>query len=103
LGIVSRASYVVTAKCPVRKGKKGHRAARGSLCRRTVEVSMALSNTSPGHYRATVKRLPYGKRITFTTLVTDAAGLRPLKPLTRSTTLRPPSKRSRAKPRHGRG
>jgi Trypsin len=101
LGIVSRAGYVVSAKCPVRKGKrKGSRAARGSHCKRTVNVPMALSNTSAGHYRASAKRLPYGKRITFTTLVTNAAGLRPLRPLTRSATLRAPSKRSRAKSGH---
>jgi hypothetical protein len=104
LGIVSRASYVVTGKCPVKRGKrKGSRTTRGSHCKRTVNVPMPLSNTSPGHYRATAKRLPYGKRITFATLVTNAAGLRPLKSLTRSATLRPPSKKSRAKSGHGKG
>jgi Trypsin len=100
LGVVSRASYVVSAKCPVRKGKKGRRAARGSHCKKTVNIPLTLSNTSAGHYRATAARLPYGKRITFTTLVTNEAGLRPLRPLTRSATLRPPSKRSRAKSGH---
>jgi hypothetical protein len=98
LGVVSRASYVVNARCPVKKGRK----ARASHCKRTVKLPMALSNTSPGHYRASVTRLPYGKRITFTTLVTNAAGLRPLRPLTRSATLRPPSKKSRAKSGHAR-
>ena len=61
---------------------------------------MPLSNTSPGHYRATAKRLPYGKRITFTTLVTNAAGLRSLKPLIRSATLHRPSTTSKHKRRH---
>jgi len=104
LGIVSRASYVIAARCPVKKGRrKGSRTAKGSHCKRTVNVPMPLSNTSSGHYRATVKRLPYGKRITFTTLVTNAAGLRPLKLLTRSATLRPPSKKSRAKSGHAKG
>ncbi len=64
---------------------------------------MPLSNTSPGHYRATAKRLPYGRRITFRTLVTNAAGLRSLKALTRSATLRAPSKRSRTRSGHARG
>jgi hypothetical protein len=61
---------------------------------------MPLSNTSPGHYRATAKRLPYGKRITFTTLVTNAAGLRPLKPLVRSATLHQTSTTSAHKRKH---
>ncbi len=99
LGVSSRASYVVNARCSV---KKGHRkGAKGSHCKRTVDVPLDLTDTSPGHYRASVTRLPYGRRITFTTLVTNAAGLRPAKPLTRSATLRPPSKRHGARSRHG--
>ena len=104
LGIQSRASYVVAARCPVKKGgKRGKRAARGSHCKRTVVVPMPVSNTSAGHFRATARQLPYGRRITFTTVVRNAAGLRPLKPLTRSATLHPPSNRSRARPGHSRG
>ncbi len=104
LGIVSRASYVVNARCPVKRGRgKGAKAVRGSHCRRTVNVPMPLINTSPGHYRASAKRLPYDTRITFTTLVTNAAGLRPLKSLTRSATLRTPSRKSRAKSGHAGG
>jgi hypothetical protein len=37
--------------------------------------------------------LPYDKKITFTVAVANAAGLRPLKPPVRSTTLRPPKRR----------
>ena len=103
LGVQSRASYAVSARCPVRKAKKKARSsARAHACKRTVNVPMSLSNTSAGHYRATAKRLPYGRRITFTTLVTNAAGLRPLKPLVRSTTLHAPSKKSAGKSRHAR-
>jgi secreted trypsin-like serine protease len=96
LSVQSRASYVVSGKCPVKKGrKKGGRSAK-RLCKRTVNVPMPLSNTSAGHYRATARRLPYNKHITFTTLVTNAAGLRSLKPLVRSATLhQPKSKHSR--------
>ena len=97
LGIQARASYVVAARCPARKAKSRGRRSAGRACKRTVNVAMSLSSTSAGHYRAAARALPYGKRITFTTLVTNAAGLRPRKPLVRAVTLHPPAKRSRAK------
>jgi hypothetical protein len=100
LGIQSRASYVVTARCPVKKGKKRRGSSAKRSCKRTVNVPMALTNTSAGHYRATAKRLPYNRRITFTTLVTNAAGLGSLKPLVRSATLHPPSRKSKTKSEH---
>ncbi len=103
LGVTSRASYTLTASCPVKKGKrKRGRSAKRSTCKRTVSLTMPLSSTSAGHYRATATRLPYNRLITFTTLVTNAAGLRPAKPLVRSATLRPPSRRRKAKSKHPR-
>jgi Trypsin len=98
LGIQARARYTVASRCPAKKGKR--RGSTRSGCTRTVTVPMSLSNTSPGHCRATAKRLPYGKRITFTTLVTNTAGLRPLKPLVRSATLHRPSTTSTHKRKH---
>ena len=53
----------------------------------------SFSDILPGAFRATVSRLPYDKKITFTIAVADAAGLRPLKPPVRATTLRPPKRR----------
>jgi secreted trypsin-like serine protease len=104
LGVSSRASYTLAASCPAKKGKKrrGGRAARRSTCKRTVTLTMPLSSISAGHYRATATRLPYNRPITFTTLVTNAAGLRSAKPLVRSATLRPPSAGSKAKSKHHR-
>lgn len=101
LDVQSRASYQVTGKCPVkRRTKKPRRTARRSACKRTVTLPVPLSNTSAGHYRATATGLPYNKRITFTTFVTNAAGLRSLKPPVRSATLHRPSKKSKPKSKH---
>ncbi len=101
LGVRSRADYAVTASCPVKRPrKKAGKSARRSHCAKTVTVPVALSNVSAGLYRGTATRLPFNKRITFTTLVTNAAGLRPLKPLVRYATLhRPSSSKHKAKHR----
>jgi hypothetical protein len=100
LGVRSRADYAVTARCPVKRSrKKAGKSARRSHCAKTVTVPVPLSNVSAGLYRGTATRLPFNKRITFTTLVTNAAGLRPLKPLVRYATLHRPSN-SKHKAKH---
>ncbi len=96
LGVQSKATYALATKCPpARRKAKGRKAPRRSTCHRTATVHMPLSRISSGAYRATATGLPYNKRVTFTVLVTNAAGLRPARSLTRSTTLRPPSKTHR--------
>ena len=80
--------------------RRAGRTARRSAYTRTVTLPVPVSNVSPGGYRATATGLPYNKRITFTTFVTNAAGLRSLKPPVRSATLHRPSKKSKPKSKH---
>ena len=55
---------------------------------------MAPRALSPNAFRAAAAGLPYGQKVTFTALVSDAASLHPARPLVRSTTLRPPKRRT---------
>lgn len=91
LSVRPAAAYTVTARCP--KKKKTKKGRKPPVCHATKTLKMSLKAVSPGAFRATVSRLPYDKKITFTVAVANAAGLRPLKPPVRSTTLRPPKRR----------
>jgi hypothetical protein len=85
------ALYTVRVRCPKRKRtKKGK---KPPVCHATKTLSMSLKYVAPGAFRATVSRLPYDKKITFTVAVANAAGLRPLKTPVRATTLRPQKKK----------
>jgi hypothetical protein len=95
LSMSPSAAYTVTVKCPKRKKTKKGR--KPPVCHTTRKLQMSLKGVSPGAFRATVSRLPYGKKITFSVAVTNAAGLRPPKTPARSTTLHPPKKRPSAR------
>jgi hypothetical protein len=101
LGVQPWVTYTVTTKCPVKKKKKkGKRPAKRSICHETPTVHLPVSGISAGLYRATATRLPYNERITFTGVVTNAAGLRPARLLVRSTTLHPPAKKKKESRKH---
>lgn len=89
LKVTVTAGHQVIAKCDVKKGRRPMRA-RHPVCHRTDTAHMSVGAVSAGVFKATESKLPYDKRLTFTVLVTNAAGLRPAKSLTRSTTLHPP-------------
>jgi hypothetical protein len=98
LGVQPWASYTVTAKCPVKKKKKkGKKPAKALVCHKTDTVKMSLRSISAGAFQTGAANLPYNERVTFTAVVTNAAGLHPAKPLVRSTTLHPPKKKPKPK------
>jgi len=91
LSVRPAALYSVTVRCPRRKRtKKGK---KPPVCHATRTLGMTLKAVAPGAFRATVSRLPYDRKITFTVAVANAAGLLPLKTPVRATTLRPPKKK----------
>jgi secreted trypsin-like serine protease len=85
LTLDTAAAYSVTVKCPKKK-KKG----KPPVCHKTKTVPMSLTNPSAGAYTASVSRLPYSERITFTVLAADAAGLTQVKPAITAITLHKP-------------
>ncbi len=87
------ASYRVSARCPVKRRGRARRAAAATACHRIATVVMAARTVSAGVFQAALGRLPYNERVTFTAVVTNAAGLHPARALIRATTLRPPPKR----------
>jgi Trypsin len=98
LSVSPAALYTVTVRCPKKK-KRAKRGKKPATCHATKALSMSLKGVAPGAFRATVSRLPYDKKITFTVTVANAAGLRPLKPPARATILHPPRKK-RTSSRH---
>jgi hypothetical protein len=56
---------------------------------------MSVVNPSAGVYQASVSRLPYSERITFTILAADAAGLTQVKPVITAITLHKPKPKAR--------
>ena len=93
LGVRAWASYGVGARCPLKRRGRARRATAATACHRIATVVMAARTVSPGVFQASLGRLPYNERVTFTAVVTNAAGLHPARALTRATTLRPPPKR----------
>ncbi|MGA9874506.1 MAG: serine protease [Solirubrobacteraceae bacterium] len=91
LTLTSSAAYEVTAKCQVKKGKKKKKG-KQPVCHKTLTVKVPVSAVSPGVYSAAATKLPYGEKITFTALATNAAGLHPVTAPVASTTLHKPVK-----------
>ncbi len=89
LKVTVTASHQVIAKCHLEKGHRPARA-RHPVCHKTDTAHMSVGAVSAGVFKATESKLPYDRRLTFTLVVTDAAGLQPAKPPTRSATLHPP-------------
>jgi secreted trypsin-like serine protease len=97
LTLDSAAAYSVTVKCPRKKKKKG---AKRPICHKTKTLPMSVANPSVGVYQASVSRLPYSEKITFTILAANAAGLTQIKPAFAATTLhRPKPKRNSKQPK----
>lgn len=94
LKMTASAGHQVLAKCHLKKGQRRSRG-RHPVCHRTDAVHMSVGAISAGVFKATASKLPYDRRLTFTVLVTDAAGLRPARSPTRSTTLHPPGPKPR--------
>lgn len=89
LRATASASHQVPAKCHVKKGQRQKRGKR-PVCHKTDTVHMYVGAVSAGAFKATASKLPYDRRLTFTVVLTNAAGLRPAKSPTRWTTLYPP-------------
>lgn len=104
LTVQPSAAYAVTAKCPVKKKKKkGKKPAKKAVCHKTKTVSMALKTVSAGVFQAAASKLPYGEKVTFSALASDAAGLKSATAVS-STTLHKPKpkkhKKKKAKKKH---
>lgn len=94
LKVTVTAGHQVIARCQVKRGR-GPTRARRPVCHKTDTAHMSVAALSTDLFNATESKLPYDKRLTFTVLVTDAAGLQPAKPPTRSVTLHPPKSRKK--------
>jgi len=91
------AAYSVTTKCPVKKEKKKRgKKVKQSVCHKTLTVPMSPATLSPGSFRATVSRLPYGETITFIVDASNAAGLQ-AQPASAVTTLHKPKPKPKRK------
>jgi hypothetical protein len=93
-------AYTATVKCPAKKKKKrkkGKKPVKAPVCHQAKTVKLALKALSASSYQATVSHLPYRERITFSVVVSNAAGLRPAGALARTTTLLPPGKHQTSK------
>jgi hypothetical protein len=89
LKATASASHLIPTKCHLKKGQAKKRGKR-PVCHKTDTVHMSVGAISTDAFKATASKLPYDRRLTFTVLVTNAAGLRPARSPTRSTTLHPP-------------
>ena len=89
LKVTVTAAHQVIAKCHVERGRRPPRV-RHPVCHKTDTAHMSVGAASAGVFKATESKLPYDRPLTFTVVVTNAAGLRPAKSPARSTTLRPP-------------
>ena len=93
------ASY---ASCSL--GRKNRRRAHApkKACARTKTTPMTLSKGSPGSYRASISRLPYGENIAFSVFATDAAGLKQANPVLTSVRLAKGAAKASSKPKKAR-
>ncbi|HEY3959252.1 MAG TPA: serine protease [Solirubrobacteraceae bacterium] len=94
LAVTASVSYQVTAKCPVKNGRR-KRKGKQPVCHRSATVSLPVSPVSPGVFSAFASGLPYGERIAFDVAVVNAAGLRQVSVPTGSTVLRKPKPKPR--------
>jgi secreted trypsin-like serine protease len=98
LTLQSSATYSVIAKCPKKKKpKKGKKPVKQPVCHKTKTVPMSLVNPSAGAYTASVSGLPYSERITFSTLATNAAGLKSAAAVKATTLHKPKPKKPKKK------
>jgi hypothetical protein len=98
LAVTASDSYQVTAKCPVKKGRRKRKGKR-PVCHRNAATSLPVSPVSPGVFNAVASRLPYGERIAFDVTVVDAAGLRPVSMPVGSIVLHKPKLKKHTKPK----
>jgi hypothetical protein len=96
LSVTATAAYDVTAKCHAKKGRR--KRGKQPTCHKTHTVNLPVGSAAAGAYSAAAGGLPFGEPIAFAATVTNAAGLHPSTPLTRSITLHKP-KRKRHKQR----
>jgi hypothetical protein len=92
----SSAAYAVTTRCPRRR--TGRKPTRRAVCHKTLGVRLPIKALSATTFQASASRLPYGRRIKFSALASNAAGLRQAVPAVRCKTLRKP-KPKRRKPK----
>jgi secreted trypsin-like serine protease len=90
LTLDTAAAYSIAVKCPKKK-KKG----KQPVCHKTKTVPTSVVNPSAGVYQASVSRLPYSEKITFTVLAADAAGLTQVKPAITAITLHKPKPKAK--------
>jgi trypsin len=102
LSVQSSAAYAVVAKCPKKKKKK-KKGAKAPVCHKTKTVSMALINPSAGAYTASASKLPYGEKITFSVVASNAAGLKQAAPALTATTLHKPKPKKKPKKKSKKG
>ncbi len=95
LNVQPSAAYTVTAKCTIKR--KGRRRARKVVCHKTKTLKMSLKTLGPGSFGATVSRLPYGEKITFTVVASNTVGLEQAPPASAHTTLHKPKPKKKAK------
>jgi V8-like Glu-specific endopeptidase len=96
LTLRSSAAYAVTTRCPRRRN--GRKPTRRAVCHKTHGVMLPIKALSATTFQASASRLPYGRRIKFSALASNAAGLRQAVPAVRYKTLRKPKPKPR-KPR----
>jgi secreted trypsin-like serine protease len=98
LAVTPSAAYAVTAKCPKKKKKKGKKV-KQPICHKTKTVPMSATSSSAGVYQAAVANLPYGEKITFSVLASNAAGLKQAKAAAAIATLHKPKPKPKKKPK----
>lgn len=91
LTLTATASYPVKTRCTVTR----HHRRTTVACTRTKSIPMSLSSLSAGAFRASVARLPYGKKVRFSVLAHNAAGLTQAAPAATSATLSAPRKKAK--------
>ncbi|HMH47196.1 MAG TPA: serine protease [Solirubrobacteraceae bacterium] len=96
LTLRSSAAYAVTTRCPRRR--RGRKPTRRAVCHKTLGVRLPIKALSATTFQASASRLPYGRRIKFSALASNAAGLHQAVPAVRYKTLRKP-KPKRRKPK----
>ncbi len=93
LTVTAAVSYEVVVRCHAKRGHR--RRGRQPICHATHAVALPVGSPAAGAYSASGAGLPLGEPLTFTATVTNAAGLRPSAPLTRSTMLHRPRKKKK--------
>jgi hypothetical protein len=98
LTLRASAAYTVAAKCPRRR--KGRKPASHAVCHKTASVRLAIKTLTVNTFQASAGKLPYGERIKFSVLASNAAGLRQLTPAVRYTILHKPKPKRRRGRKH---